>query len=255
MIELRQVESTVVLTLAAGRSNALDPPMLEALDNAIENALASKPRALVITGTDTSFCGGLALPSIIDFNRTTMRAFMTKFASTMRRVLEAPIPTVAAINGGAIAGGCVIALMCDQRIIVGDGPKGPPRIGLNEAQLGIGLPSIVLEVARAKLTPAAFVSVALEGALFDGPAARVLGLVDEVVAPSVLEQRTLERIRALASTGVAAFAQIKRAWVRPIVDAIESTDSHVAEAWLDTWYSDEAQLRLRATVARLSKKS
>lgn len=255
MIELRQVESTVVVTLAAGRANALDYPMLEALAQGIDSALEKNPRALILTGTDTSFCGGLALPSLIDLDRSAMRAFMNMFSGAMRRLLEAPIPTVAAINGGAIAGGCVIAMMCDHRIMVGDGPKGPPRIGLNEAQLGIGLPSIVLEVARAKLTPAAFVPIVLEGSLLDGPAAKALGLVDEVVAPSVLESRTLERTRALASTGAEAYAQIKRGWIQPVVDAIERTHVQVLDRWLDTWFSDEGQQRLRATVARLTKKS
>lgn len=254
MIELRQVGSTVVVTLAAGRANALDYPMLDALAQALDSALANNPRALVITGTDTQFCGGLALPSIIDFDRDTMRALLTRFTGAMRRLLEAPVPTVAAINGNAIAGGCVLALMCDQRVMVGDGPKGPPRIGLNESQLGIGLPAIVLEVARHKLTPQSFVSIALEGALFDGPAARALGLVDDVVAPSMLEQRTMERIAGLSSTGTEAYAQIKRAWTKPIVDTIASTNEHVMEQWLDTWFSDEGQSRLRAAVARITKK-
>jgi enoyl-CoA hydratase len=254
MIELRQVGSAVVVTLAAGRANALDQPMLDALAEALDSALANKPRALVITGTDTQFCGGLALPAIIDYDRETLRALLVRFTGAMRRLLEAPVPTVAAINGNAIAGGCVLALMCDQRIIVGDGPKGPPKIGLNESQLGIGLPSIVLEVARQKLTPAAFVSIALEGALFDGPAARALGLVDEVVAPSVLESRTMERIAALSSTGTAAYAQIKRAWTQPLVASIDQTNDAVMEQWLDTWYSDEGQTRLRAAVARITKK-
>lgn len=254
MIELRQVESTVVVSLAAGRANALDYPLLEALAQALDSALDKEPRALVITGTDTAFCGGLALPTIIDYQRHELRALVNMFTLSMRKLLEAPIPTVAAINGNAIAGGCVLALMCDQRIMVGDGPKGPPRIGLNESQLGIGLPSVVLETARAKLTPAAFVSIALEGQLFDGPAARALGLVDDVVAPSVLESRTLDRIRALSATGVAAYAQIKHEWTKPIVAQIRSTHEHALETWLDTWYSDEGQARLRATVARLAKK-
>jgi hypothetical protein len=65
----------------------------------------------------------------------------------------------------------------------------------------------------------------------------------------------LERTNALATTGVAAYAQIKRAWNAPVIEAIQRTHEHVLETWLDTWYSDEGQQRLRATVARLGKKS
>ena len=254
MIELRQVQSTVVVTLAAGRANALDYPMLAALAESLDSALANKPRALVVTGTDTAFCGGLALPTLIEMNRDELRMVMNMFTLAMRRLLAAPIPTIAAINGGAIAGGCVIGLMCDQRVMVGDGPKGPPKIGLTEAQLGIGLPAIVIEPARAKLSPAAFISVALEGTLFDGPAARAIGLVDDVVAPSVLEQRTMERVANLTRAGAAAYAQIKDAWTRPILEAIDHTHERALETWLDTWFSDEGQERLTAAVARLAKK-
>lgn len=253
MIERRDDDGIAVLTMAAGRANAIDRPFLDALAGALDRVTAERPRAVVLTGTGASFCAGLAIPDLIEMSRDELRELLHLFTRVMRQVLELPLPTVAAVNGSAIAGGCVLALMCDQRVMVDDGPKGAPRIGLNESQLGIGLPAVVVEVARHKLPATSFVPVALAGALFEAPRALTFGLVDEVAAPAALRERALARARAMTSTGAAAYAQIKRAWTRPIADAIASTDDAQLEAWLDTWFSSDGQGRLRSIVSWLKK--
>jgi len=254
LIELRRVEAMTVLTLCAGKANAFDVPLLEAVIRGVDTALADGATALIVTGDGASFSGGLALPSLIELDRAGVRTLITTFTTAMRRVLEAPIPVVAAINGNAIAGGCVLALMCDERILVDEGPKAPPKIGLNEAQLGLGLPAVVIELVRARLPAAAHVAVALEGRLVEPDEARQLGLVDEVVAAGQLEARVLERAAALATASPVAYAQIKRALLRPTLEAIDRVDAAETEAWLDTWFSVEGQRRMRATVARISRK-
>jgi enoyl-CoA hydratase len=254
LVELRRIGSVTVLTLCAGKANAFDAPLLEALTQGVDSARADGATSLVVTGDGASFSGGLALPSLIDLDRAGVRSLITTFTVAMRRVLEAPMPVVAAINGNAIAGGCVLALMCDERIMVSEGPKAPPKIGLNEAQLGLGLPSIVIELVRTKLAPAAHTPVALEGRLFEPAAALRLGLVDEVVAPAGFEARALERAAALGSAAPLAYAQIKRALLRPTIEAIERADAAETEAWLDTWFSSEGQLRMRAAVTRITKR-
>ncbi|MBA3454687.1 MAG: enoyl-CoA hydratase/isomerase family protein [Deltaproteobacteria bacterium] len=282
LIEHRRIDSMTVLTLCAGKANAFDLPLLDALTRAVDAAVAAGATALIVTGEGATFSGGLALPSLIDLDRAGVKTLITALAVAMRRVLEAPIPVVAAINGNAIAGGCVLALMCDERIMAdrgpplkGDprravsaplaargsadrsprlGPKAPPRIGLNEAQLGLGLPAVVIEVMRTRLPFAAHVPVALEGRLFEPEQAQRIGLVDEVVATAQLETRVIERARSLATAAPIAYAQIKRALLRPTIEAIDRVDSAETEAWLDTWFSAEGQRRMRATVARITKR-
>jgi enoyl-CoA hydratase len=254
IIELRRVDPVTVMTLADGKANAFDAAMLDAITRTIDTVVADGARALVITGDGGFFSGGLALPKLIDLDRTGIRALMGNLRVAMLRVLEAPLPVVAAINGNAIAGGCVLALMCDERIMISHGPKAPPQIGLKEAQLGLGLPSIVLEVARARVPVASHVRVMLEGRLFEPDAALAAGLVDEVVSPEAFEARALERATALAGTEPIAYAQIKRALLRPTLEAIARHDEAESEAWLDTWFAPETQRRLRATVARITKK-
>jgi enoyl-CoA hydratase/carnithine racemase len=254
IIELRRIDTVTVMTLSAGKANALDAALLDVITQTVDTVVADGARALVITGEGTTFSGGLALPSLIDLDRARIRALMATLRVAMQRVLEAPIPVVAAINGNAIAGGCVLALMCDARIMVQRTERGAPRIGLNEAQLGLGLPAIVLEVARGKLPVGSHVPVMYEGGLFEPAAARAIGLVDEVVTPDQFEARVLERAVELAGAAPVAFAQIKRAHLAPIVEAIERTDARETEPWLDTWFSPEGQRRLREAVARITKK-
>ena len=242
------VDDTVqVLRLEGGKANAMDVALLDTIERLIDDLERAPARAAVLTGYERFFSAGLAVPRLIDLDRPAMRAFIDRFARTMMRVLACEKPLVAAINGHAIAGGCVLALMCDERICIDDGAK----IGLNETQLGIGLPAIVIEPLRAAVPPASLAPIALEGRLFSPREAHALGLVHELAPEASLLARALERARALAGPPATAVAQVKRALRTPILEAIQRTADLETEAWLDTWFSPDAQARLRAAAASL----
>jgi enoyl-CoA hydratase len=247
---VEQVGAVAVVRMRAGRANALARPLLEAIVGAFQRVDASGARAVVIIGEANAFSAGLALPDLIALDRPAMTEAIGLFETAMRTVLACPLPTVAAINGHAIAGGCVLALMCDARIAA----AGGSRIGLNEAQLGIGLPAIVVEPLRHRVSPSSLVRVALDGTLFSPDDAQRAGLVDEVVSPDRLEPRAVERAKELAKHP-AAYAQIKRALLRPILETIDRASSHEREAWLDTWFSDDAQRTLRSAVDKIVNRS
>ncbi len=131
-----------LIRLENGKANAIGPSFLDRLESLLGQL--GEARAAVITGQGSTFSAGLDLPALVDLDRVRMRAFVLRFETAMMRVFELPIPLVAAVNGHAVAGGCVLALQADVRI----GADREARIGLNETQLGIGLPSLVVETLR-----------------------------------------------------------------------------------------------------------
>jgi enoyl-CoA hydratase len=241
-------DDVVVLRLEGGKANAMTPDLLDTLERMIDGFERGPAAAAVLTGYERYFSGGLALPHIIDFDRLELRDFIDLFSRAMTRVFACEKPIVAAVNGHAIAGGCVLALMCDWRIAVDDPVV---RIGLNETQLGIGMPAIVIEALRIAVPPASIVPIAFEGNLFAPRDALALGLVHELAPAGDLLVRATAKARTFAARPSPAVAQVKHALRAPSLETIARTAEHDAARWLDTWFSPEAQARLRAAVARL----
>jgi enoyl-CoA hydratase len=241
-------DDVAVLRLEGGKANAMTPDLLDTIERMLDGFERGPAVAAVLTGYERYFSGGLALPHIIDFDIDQMRTFIEQFSRAMTRVFACEKPIVAAINGHAIAGGCVLALMCDYRIAV-DEPA--VRIGLNEVQLGIGLPAIVIEALRVAVPAASLASIAIDGTLFAPRDAFALGLVHELVSADALEARAIAKARAYAALPPIAVAQVKHALRAPALDAVARAADGATARWLETWFSSAAQQRLRAVVARL----
>jgi enoyl-CoA hydratase len=237
-----------VLGMNAGKANAISGTFLEQLGAQLD-ALGDA-RALVITGYQSFFSGGLDLPALLSLGRAQMSAFIDAFGASMLRIFELPLPVVAAVNGHAVAGGCVLAMQADQRLMA----DGNARIGLNEVTLGIGLPTIVVETLRCQLPPPSLRPIALEGRMLLPREALQLGLVDEVVAPAELAQRAIARARELGSLPRGAYAQIKASLRRTASEAARKDTGAETAAWVTTWFSEGGQERIRAAVEKLGRK-
>lgn len=238
-----------IVRLEAGRANAMSLDFLERLSALVKEAASA--RAVVLTGQDKFFAAGLDLPSIIDLERSAMRGFMGRFDEALLQVFELPVPVVAAINGHAVAGGYVLALQADLRIAV---DRGDVRIGLNEAQLGLGLPPIVVEPLRAQVPATSFARAALAGELFNPREALELGLVHDLACEGELLPKAIFRAKALSALPGAGMAQIKTLLRRPVAALVRANADAEAERWLDTWFAPQTQQVLRAAVAKLKSK-
>jgi enoyl-CoA hydratase len=239
-----------VVRLEGGKANAMNEAFLDGLDRAFGEFESSTAKAAVITGYATYFSAGLDLAALAPMSRADLRAFLAKFHRAMLRVFRCSRPVVAAVNGHAIAGGCVLAMQADHRVAA----AGAFKIGLNETQIGIGLPPVVVETMRLRLPPAAWNDVMLEGRLFTPQEARDRGLVDEIVAPERVESAALDVARRLASVPSAAYAHVKSAIRGPAIAVLERDVGPAHEAWLDTWFAQETRTMHAELLAKLAAK-
>jgi enoyl-CoA hydratase len=237
--------AVAVLRLESGKVNAIGPSFLEELAKLLD-ALGDA-RAAVVTGRGSAFSAGLDLPALVGLDARRMRDFIGQFNAAMLRVFELPIPVVAAVNGHAIAGGCVLALQADLRLAA----DKDFRIGLNETQLGIGLPAVVVETLRAQVAASSLAQIALEGRLFSPREALQLGLVHEVVPEAELLDKAVKRAEALAALPADGARLVKKALREPVAARIRELDAEQSELWVESWRAAEPVLR--AAVAKLKK--
>jgi enoyl-CoA hydratase len=232
------------------RGNAINHDFLAAVGAALTEAESDEVAAVVITGRGRTFSSGLDLQESLDHDRAALGAFVDAFEGFFERVFTLSKPVVAAINGHAIAGGCILAMAADVRVMA----AGDHRIGINEVEVGIPFPAVAFEIARAVVRPDAYADCFLEGRKVSPSEALALGLVHEVVAPEDLLARAAERARALASSSPAAFATIKGMLREPAIAAIRATREPRRRAFLDAWLSEEGRRRRTELVLRFSPK-
>jgi enoyl-CoA hydratase len=247
-MSLEFTEQVAVLRMDFGKANAIGEAFLERMSALLDEVSARKARALVLTGDGRIFCAGLDLPALLDRSAEEIAGFIDRFSTFMLRVFELPIPVVAAVDGHAVAGGCVLALQTDFRFMSGG------TIGLNEVRIGVGLPAVVLETLKLQVSARALRTIALEGRLFEPDAALHIGLVDEVVGPDRLIPSALEKAREMGALPAVSFARIKHSLRAPVADAARRAAEIDKKSWASGFASPEAQKILREVVERLRKK-
>src|SRR5258707_3016097 len=189
MLELEEREDITIVRLAHGKVNALDVELLQAIAKAFGSL--EPGRAVVFTGAGRSFSAGVDLKRIDDGGMDYVRVFRPSLSAAVRAVFDHPGPVVAAINGHAIAGGCVLAAACDRQLMSGG------TIGLSEMRVGVPFPAVPLEVMRHLIGPSVRRMV-LDAELYAPGDALALGLIDEVVAPESLLDESLAAVARLA---------------------------------------------------------
>jgi enoyl-CoA hydratase len=229
MINTENYGPVTLLRLTHGRANALDPELCHALAGALADANAGG-QAVVLTGQAGIFSAGVDLKRLLAEDPSWLDGFLAALQAAFEAAFAFERPLVAAINGHAIAGGCVLAALCDQRLMA----SGKGRIGIPELLVGVPFPALALEAVRGVVSPHAAARLALRGEVLLAEDALRIGLIDEVVAPDELESRAVALATQLAQIPPASFALTKRqlrAPTRSLIDQLEAHDREVAAAW------------------------
>ena len=250
MIEIKTSEGIAILSLQHGKVNALDLDFCEALTARFQALRGSaEAKAVVITGQGRAFSAGVDLVRLSEGGADYIRKFLPALHRLYDAVFFHPKPVVAAINGHAIAGGCVLACCADRRIMA----RGAGRIGVTELLVGLPFPSLAFEIVRFAAPPRYLAEFTLSGATYETDAALSRGWVDEIAEPDDLIEDATAVARELAMLSPAAFAQTKmqiRQAVSERMLASAATDQTVT----DIWCAPETMTRIRAYVQRTLKK-
>jgi len=244
MIRSETSDGVRILRMEFGAANALGPRVVEAL----VAELKREQVPTVLTGESSIFSAGLNLVEVDALRREEMVEFVERFSVLMTLALTTRFPLVAAVNGHAVAGGCVLAMACDHRV----GTDGPFKIGMNEMAIGLTLPGVVTEILRGKLTADHARTVILGGALFSPADAVGAGLLDEIAPDSdAAIQRAVEVARELGKSP-AEFAAMKGSLVAPITERLQHTRVALDVRFVESWFGEQTTALRRELVAKLT---
>ncbi len=248
-VSIESRDRVTVLHLTHG-PNALDDALLAALESELGKLHAAGGPPLVFASDHPSiFCPGLDLRKVDGLPREAMRAFMVRFNALLRLVVAYPGPTVAALAGHAIAGGCLIALACDRRVMASWGA----RLGLSEINLGIPVPAGAVRMLTTLYPARTVEQLVLEGDGFSGERALDAGLVERLAEPEAVPAEACHIADHLASRPPGAFVAAKAFLRHGLVEEMEARDAAEGERFLDLWFHPITQDRIGAVIASMNK--
>jgi len=193
-------DEIAIITMDDGKANAINPPMLEALNNCLDQA-EKDAKVVIITGREGRFSGGFDLKLMMSLPGEEVKALVDGGGKLAHRLYSFPMPVVAACNGHGVAMGCFILLSCDVRI----GTAGAFKIGANETQINMVLPIFASELVKARVADDFKTRSMVFGELFDPETARKAGYLDQVVDASALlaaAKATAEAIKPLSGSSL-----------------------------------------------------
>ncbi len=246
MIEREDIDDVVVLRLAYGKANALDYELCQTLLENFDWLESHDDRPMVITGSGQIFSAGVDLFRLVNEGKEYLNAFLPPLLETFKRLFNFSRPTVAAINGHAVAGGCVIACACDYRLSA----NGAGRIGVPELLVGVPFPTIAMEILRFAVGNAHLQEAVYTGGTFDTEKAMRLGFIDEVVDESALLETAIQRARHLASIPARSYALSKRHLKEPVNSRVAALAAENDEAVRTVWMDPETLEYIRSYLER-----
>jgi len=250
MIEKIRHDAILELRLARPPVNALDPALVHALREAVESAGADDVRGLVLSGAPGLFSAGLDVPTLLQLDRESFRGFWNDFFGLCAALARSPLPVVAAITGHAPAGGAVLSILCDYRVMA----RGAFRIGLNEVQVGLAVPESIQAALRRLVGAYRAERLMVAGEMLDSAQAEAIGLVDELVDTDFVVPRAIGWLGELLKLPPRAMAETRRLARADLAAIFADAAALPVDEFLDVWFAPEAQQVLHALVARLKSK-
>lgn len=245
MIDREDHPAYTFLRLAHAKASALDTDFALAITAAIREAeSAGKP--LLLTGTGSIFSAGVDLKRLLEASDDECASFLDALEDCFEALFRFPLPVVAAINGHAIAGGCVLAAACDHRIMT----SGKARIGVPELLVGVPFPAAALEIIREAFPRQTHSDAIWRGALLDPESALESGWIHETADPNDVVPRAAAWLEALDGIPDATQRLTKQSLRAPAIDRIVRGRAALRDDVIRTWQSKVVRDAIRTYVQK-----
>ncbi len=238
-IHIETTDRITLLRFDRPPANAIDLDLAEAVDETlgvIEDR--DETDALVITGEGSCFSAGLDLKAVPSYDWAQQQAMVMAVNRMFGRLYGLPLPTIAAVNGHAIAGGVILMLACDYRV----GAEGDYKLGLAEARVGVVYPVAAMAIVRSELAPATAKTMVLTSRNYSPREMLAMGVLDELQPADRLLTRAIEVAREMAALPRSTYSRIKRSLRSQALALIDDAISNRNEPMLETWLSDETRI-------------
>lgn len=237
--------------LNRGRSNAMHAPMIQEL-NTLLLQLDEDPsvRGILLQGKDGFFSAGLDLIELYGYDEQEIRALWEGFIGLARTFIGVGKPVLAAINGHSPAGGCVLALCADYRVMA----QGEFVIGLNELPVGIVVPQSVFHLYSFWIGQAQAYRNLLEGRLMSPEEAVSMGLVDELAPKDQLISTAERQLRKYMQLDTATWSQSKVNLRKSLIQMFDADQQEDIAAILKQWWAPQTRTLLKSIIDNLKSK-
>ncbi|MCO5247972.1 MAG: enoyl-CoA hydratase/isomerase family protein [Chitinophagales bacterium] len=240
-----------IIRLDRGKANAMNLQMIEELIAEIEREKSdSSVKGTIITGKENFFSAGLDLPEIMTYDQEKTKYFWKRFLDMMGVLVDFPKPLISSITGHSPAGGCIIAICCDYRIMAG----GNYKIGLNEIPVGIIVPKQVYELYSFWLGKHRAYQFLMEGRLMSPQQASDTGLVDIIMPAEQVLDAAERKMRQYLSFDQATWSKSKLSLRREIIEHTVHYDQTLPDKMIEHWYLPKTQQILYGFLEMLKKK-
>jgi 3,2-trans-enoyl-CoA isomerase len=250
MTMLQQIMHGEIVELRMSRApfNAFNPALVNELLQALLNAHKSEARAVILSGMPGVFSVGVDAAEVLTLSRSQTQQFFVQFHDLCVALGRSPIPVVAAITGHAPAGGTILALFCDYRVMA----QGLFQIGLHQVKMGVIVPTPIRHMLSRLVGHRQAERMLVEGQLLNANEALRIGLVDETAAPELVLQQALEQCQRLLALPATAMNAMRDSFHEEVHRVLHNRDAIIDEL-IENWFSEEAQDSIRANFSRMQR--
>ena len=241
-IEIQNDVNIVKVILHRGKVNALNNQVVEEFHYTLID-LSKDPdvKAIIISGSGKFFSFGFDIPEFLSYSKQKFTDYLIKFTNLYTYIFTYPKPVIAAINGHAVAGGCMLASACDKRVMV----SGKTKISLNEISFGSSVFAGSTEMLRFCVGDKNATEILYSGRMYSAEEAKDLGLIDIITNENNLMKDASKLALELGERPAPAFASIKSLLRKSVAEEMKLKEKESIKRFVNIWYSESTWKNLK----------